>query len=279
MFKRIKCHSLTNLYMRIITILFAILFYSNVYAQKEKITSLKSVRGEYSVILEYSDVTGREAMQLAREDAKRRAIEKVCGTRINIWDQVESSSAGDVFNSLSINQIDGEIVEFDVKEEGHTQSSTRSSETIFYCIADVKVKKGVDPDPDFYIAVDGLKSVYYSGESLLFGVMPYRDCYMKIFLLEDEKHGYTLYPNVYDKARLLPANKAFNISDSPYYEFELQKSSNQSKEINRLVFVFTKTERPFNERETSRTEIEKWIAKIPNDQKFIHFAIFEIRDN
>ena len=116
MFKRIKCHSLTNLYMRIITILFAILLYSNVYAQKEKITSLKSVRGEYSVILEYSDVTGREAMQLAREDAKRRAIEKVCGTRINIWDQIESSSAGDVFNSLSINQIDGEqSIIFEVK--------------------------------------------------------------------------------------------------------------------------------------------------------------------
>ena len=265
--------------MRIITIIFAILISSNIFAQKEKISTLKSVRGEYSVILEYSDVTGREAMQLAREDAKRKAIEKVCGTRINIWDQMESSSAGDVFNSLSINQIDGEIVEFEVKEEGHIQSSTRSSETIFYCIADIKVKKGVDPDPDFYIAVDGLKSVYYAGESLLFSVMPYRDCYMKIFLLEDEKCGYTLYPNAYDRARLLQANKAFNISDSPYYEFELQKSGTQSKEINRLVFVFTKTERPFNERETSRAEIERWIAKIPNNQKFIHFAIIEIRDN
>lgn len=264
--------------MRILTILLAILISSNVYAQKEKITTLKSVHGEYSVILEYSDITGREAMQLAREDAKRRAIEKVCGTRINIWDQMESSSAGDVFNSLSIKQIDGEIVEFEVKEEGHRQSTTRSSETIFYCVADIKVKKGVEPDPDFYIAVDGLKSVYYTGESLLFSVKPYRDCYMKIFLLEDEKNGYTLYPNTYDKAKKMPANKVFNISDSPYYEFELQKSSKQSKEINRLVFVFTKTERPFDERETSRAEIEKWIAKIPSNQKFVHFAVIEIRD-
>ncbi len=265
--------------MRIITILLAILISSNVYAQREKITTLKSVHGEYSVILEYSDITGREAIHLAREDAKRKAIEKVCGTRINIWDQMESSSAGDVFNSLSINHIDGEIVEFDVIEEGHRQSETRSSETIFYCIADIKVKKGIEPDPDFYIAVNGLKSMYYTGESLLFTVVPYHDCYMKIFLLEDEKHGYLLYPNTYDKAQLMPANKTFDISDSPYYEFELQKNSSQSKEINRLVFVFTKTERPFNEEETSRAEIETWMAKIPNDQKYIHFALIEIRDN
>ena len=279
MFKIYKHHGIDFFNMRIITILFAILISLCSFAQKEKIFSLKSVRGEYSVILEYSDVTGREATQLAREAAKRKAIEEVCGTRINIWDQMESSSAGDVFNSLSINQIDGEIVDFEVIEEGHRQSSTRSSETIFYCTANVKVKKGVEPDPDFYIAVDGLKSVYYAGESLLFSVMPYRDCYMKIFLLEDEKRGYTLYPNEYDRVRLFPANKTFNISDSPYYEFELQKGTTQSKEINRLVFVFTQTERPFNERETSRAEIEKWIAKIPNDQKFIHFAIIEIRDN
>ncbi len=265
--------------MNILVIIFAILISSNVYAQKEKITTLKAVKGEYSVILEYSDITGREAMRLAREDAKRKAIEKVCGCRINIWDQMESSSAGDVFNSLSINQIDGEIIEFEVKEEGHRQSSTRSSETIFYCIADVKVKKGVEPDPDFYIAVNGLKSVYYTGESLLFSVMPYRDCFMKIFLFEDEKHGYTLYPNIYDRTKIMPANKVFNISDSPYYEFELQKNSKQSKEINRLVFVFTKTERPFNEEETSRAEIEKWIAQIPNNQKYLHFAVIEIRDN
>lgn len=265
--------------MRIITILFAILISLCSFAQKEKIFSLKSVRGEYSVILEYSDVTGREATQLAREAAKRKAIEEVCGTRINIWDQMESSSAGDVFNSLSINQIDGEIVDFEVIEEGHRQSSTRSSETIFYCTANVKVKKGVEPDPDFYIAVDGLKSVYYAGESLLFSVMPYRDCYMKIFLLEDDKTGYLLYPNEYDMVNIMPANQIFDIVDSPYYQIKMVKSNNKKIEVNRLVFVFTKTERPFNERETSRAEIEKWIAKIPNDQKFIHFAIIEIRDN
>ena len=61
----------------------------------------------------------------------------------------------------------------------------------------------------------------------------------------------------------------------------MKKAENYSdleKEINRLVFVFTKTERPFDEEETSRAEIEKWMAKIPNDQKYLHFSVIEIRD-
>ena len=247
------------------------------YAQTEKVHTIKSIRGEYSVILTHSDVTGREAMQLARENAKRKALEKVCGSRISIWDQMETSSAGDVFNSLSVIQTDGEIVEFSIIDEGHKQSQVRDIETIFYCIADVKVKKSSNYDPSFNVTVNGLKSVYYTKELLLFDIVPYQNCYMKIFLFEDNNTGYMLYPNSYDRSQLLPANKKFSIANSSY-EFELQKKPNTDKELNKLVFVFTKNDRPFNEQITSRSEIEKWIATIPNDQKYLHFAIIEIRD-
>ncbi len=262
----------------IVCILCIIMFVLNVYAQKERTVSVKSITGEFTVVLEYSDITGREAIQLAREDAKRKAIENVYGSRISIWEQMEISSVGDVYNSLSINQIDGEIVEFEILDEGSRQSSSRSAETIFYCTANVKVKKGVEPDPNFSVAVNGLKSVYYVGESLLFNVVPYRNCYMKLFLMEDDRKGYMLYPNSYDKPYEFEANSKFDIADSPYYKFELQKNAKSSKEINRLIFVFTKTERPFNDQITSRADIEKWIAKIPNNQKYLYCAVIEIRD-
>lgn len=269
---------LTDYSMRLLIIFILIAISPSVCAQKEKVVKLKSVRGEYSLVLEFSDVTGREATAKARENARKNAIEKVCGTRVSIWEQMEMSNGGDVFSSLSVNQIDGEIVEFKIIEEGHKQSSVRSSETIFYCIADVEVKKGLEPDPDFHVSVNDIKSVYYVGENLHFSVMPYKDCYMKIFLLEDNERGCMLYPNEYDGGQIMSANKYFNVSDSPYYCFEMQKSSDRQIEINRLVFVFTKTERPFAHKITSRAEIEKWIAKIPNNQKYLHFAVLEIRD-
>ncbi len=262
---------------RIILLISLFICVSSAYAQKEKTTTVKSVRGEYSVVLEYADITGREALQLAREDAKRKALEQVCGSRVNIWDQIETSSGGDSYNSLSINQIDGEIVEFEIIDEGHIQSSVRAQETIFFCVADVKVKKGIAQDPDFYAAVNGLKSVYYEGEPLLFDVTPYRNCYMKIFLFEDDKVGYMLYPNSMDGPKEIQANDKFDMAKAPY-EFILEKSTDRARETNRLVFVFTKTERPFNSEVTSRAEIEEWIAKIPNDQKYLHFSIIEILD-
>jgi hypothetical protein len=263
-------------------ILLTLLIFFNavtLYAQKENITTVKSVRGEFSVVLAISDITGREAAERARENAKRQALEKVCGSHVNIWDQMETSSAGDAFNSLAINQIDGEIVEFNIKEEGQMQSEARTSETIFYCIADVKVKKGLSADPDFIVDVNGLKSVYFAGDILKFIVNPHRDCYMKLFLFEDSNTGYMLYPNLHDKARVFSAGTSIDITNSPYYEFELYKSSETKTEVNRLVFVFTKSERPFNSQITSRAEIEKWIASIPNNQKYVHFAVIEIRDN
>ncbi len=247
----------------------------NLFAQKEKVTSLKAVRGEYSVVLEYSDVTGREAVILAREDAKRKALEEVCGSRINIWDQMETSSAGDVYNSLSINQVDGEILEFEIINEGWNQSSVRTGETVFYCVADIKVKRGVAPDPNFGATVSGVKSVYYVDELLQFKIVTYQDCYLKIFLMEDEKIGYMLYPNELDCDRMLEKGVEFSLKNT---ELAIGKSTDNPIEINRLVFVFTKVEMAFAQMVTSRAEIEKWIAKIPNDQKYLQFAVMEIRE-
>ncbi len=248
----------------------------SVQAQRERVQTVRKVRGEYSMVIATSDVSGRQATEYAREDAKRKAIEQVCGLRLNIWDKVEISSAGETFNSLSVNQIDGEIVSFEILEEGNAPSSVRPSETVFYCVADVKVKRGAEPDADFVAAVEGLRSVYFSGENITFTVLPYRECYLKIFLFEDSQTGYRLYPNDFDSPELLPAGgKIAFPKDS---DFVVNKSSAAETETNRLVFVFTKSERPFYHTTVSRREIEEWMALIPNDEKYISIYSMDIKD-
>lgn len=248
----------------------------SVFAQKEKVHTVKNVRGEYAMVVAYSDITGREATERAREDAKRKAIEQICGSRMNIWDQVEISTAGETFNSTAINQIDGEIVDFEIIEEGNRQSDIRSAETVFYCIANVRIKRGVDPDPNFTAAIEGLRSMYFAGENLEFTITPYRDCFLKIFLFEDSQTGYQLYPNDYDKTALITANCKTVFPKN--VDFTITKSSVRDTETNRLVFVFTKQERPFYHATTSRQEIERWMALIPNDEKYIVFTAIDIRN-
>lgn len=245
------------------------------FAQKEKVHTVKNVRGEYAMVVAYSDVTGREATEKAREDARKKAVEQVCGTRVNIWDQVEISTAGETFNSIAVNQTDGEIVGFEVVEEGYRQSDVRPAETVFYCVANVRVKRGVDPDPDFTASIDNIRSTYFEGDKLQFSITPYRDCYLKVFLFEDMQTGYRLYPNDYDVPTLLAAGKTIVLPQK--VDFTMTKSSSQQTETNRLIFVFTKEERPFYHSTTSRAEIEKWMALIPNDRKYIVFTAIDIR--
>lgn len=261
---------------RNILIIFCLSMALSSFAQKEKVHTVKNVRGEYTMVVAYSDVTGREATERAREDAKKKAIEQICGTRINIWDQVEISSAGETFNSTAINQTDGEIVDFEIIEEGYKQSDVRSAETVFYCIANVKVKRGVDPDPDFTAAIENIRSTYFEGDRLQFSITPYRDCYLKVFLFEDTQTGYRLYPNDYDVPTLLAAGKTIVLPQK--VDFTMTKSSSRPTETNRLIFVFTKEERPFYHATTSRAEIEKWMALIPNDRKYIVFMAIDIRE-
>ncbi len=245
------------------------------FAQKEKVHTLKNIRGEYWVTAATATVTGREAMEYARENAKRKAIEQVCGSRVSVWDQVETSSAGESFNSLSINQVDGEVVEFEVIEESFEQSEARKSELCYYCVANIKVKQGAEPDPEFRASVEGLRSMYFVDESLEFTVQPYRDCHLKIFLFEDAQKGYRLYPNDFDQPVLLQANQTVQFPQR--LDFVVTKTSDQPTETNRLVFVFTKGEYPFYHETTSRQEIERWMAMIPNNEKYIHFAVIDIR--
>ncbi len=244
--------------------------------QHEKVQHVK-VRGEYTVLLSSSSLNGMQATQLAREDAKRKAIEKVCGSRVSTWDKAESSSAGEVFTSLTVKQVDGEVVEFTIIEEGYDKSDIRSTETVFWCVANVKVKRGVEPDPNFAATVEGVRAVYYEADAVTFTVLPYRDCYLKIFLFADEDTGYRIYPNNLEEPILLTAGRKVIFPTNDISEYVVTKDTDAPLETNRLVFVFTKEERPFYHETTSRQEIEQWMALIPNDRKFICFIGFDIQ--
>jgi hypothetical protein len=262
--------------MRKFTTIIFIFFATICFAQKEKIKTVK-VKGEFSVIMKDSDVSGKVATEKARDDAKRKAIEEICGFKVNIWEQLELSSSGESFNSLSLFQTEGEIIEFNIIREGNTQSKVREEETIFYCEAEVKVKKGTEPDPNFFARIDGLKKSYLNGENITFTILPYRDCYVKIFLFEDLNTGYRLFPNDVEKPSLFIANEKISFPTNSLLDYTITKNSSTEFEMNRIVFVFTKEERPFYHQTSKREEIDSWIAMIPNDKKFVYYTSITIK--
>jgi len=244
-------------------------------AQKEKVETVKNVRGEFSMTADMIAAGGVDPKEKARDNARRKAIEQICGQRVSSWEMLETSSAGDSFNSLAILQTDGEVVGFEILQEGTEVSNVRSSEIIFYCVANVKVKRGASPDPNFSAKIDGVRAVYYENDELAFSVQPLIDCYLTIFLLENAEKGYMLYPTETTGQKRLTASQRvrFPLVD----EWVMTKESNNTVEINRLLFVFTKKHLKFPYNEESRDEIEKWIMKIPADQRYVEIKTFEIR--
>lgn len=257
-------------------VLFVLLgfFLMPVYAEHEKEVRVKKIRGEYYMTTDM-DVSMKMAQQSAQENAKRNALVKVCGEQMNAWDMVSSGAEGENYNSVNMVQVNGEIIDFEVVEEGHSQNPAREKEMMFYCIANVTVKKGIEVDPDFTVDVRGIKNSYMvDDQGMEFTVLSSKDAYLKVFIFENAEVGTKLYPSDIDPSFQLKANQQYTFpgKKNTYYELYTDKSI----ETDIMVFVLTKTERPFLKEETNRQEIESWIAKIPNDQKFVFYKSINI---
>jgi len=253
--------------------LLCVLFLMPCFAEHEKEVHVKKIRGEYSFTTDM-DVSTKTAAYKALEDAKRKAIEKVCSQKVKSWDISESGSQGESFNSVNMVQMDGDIVECEIVEEGHQTNPNREKEITFYCVINATVKKGIEPDPDFTVAIRGLKASYQADDEITFTVLSSRDAYLKVFIFENEELGYRLYPNDLEQSFKITANQECTFPSNKRSVYTVY--TDKEIETDRLVFVLTKTERPFLNETTSRKEIEEWMAKISNDQKFLYYASINI---
>lgn len=252
--------------------------------------SYKTVRvtGEFHMTLN-DNITPQDAMILAQEDAKKKALIEVCGQQISIFEQVESSTrTGEIYTSATSSEVNGEIAEFTIIKEW---PGTNGNVFVFYCEASVKVKQGLKRDPEFTATVSGLEPLYFDQDLMTFMVEPTKDCYLNIFIYDDKGEVNRLYPNVQETSKKM---KAHVREEFPIYDgvdgYTIEKDiNNKSSEINKIVLLFTKEkcEAPnfihkeglgrVNDLYYDRDVLLKWITSIPSDKKFIYTTTFEIR--
>jgi hypothetical protein len=248
-------------------------FLTPAFSEREKEVHVKKIRGEYSITTDM-DITPKAAAQMALNDAKHKAMVKVCGERLNSWDMIESGSNGESFNSVNMIQVDGDIVDYEILEEGHITNPAREKEITFYCVINATVKKGIEPDPDFTVSVRGIKASYQADDEITFSILSSRDAYLKVFIFENEELGYKLYPNEFETSFKITANQECKFPSNRRSVYTVY--TDKEIETDRLVFVLTKSERPFINETTSRKEIESWMAQISNDQKFVYYTSINI---
>jgi len=228
-----------------------------------------------------SNLTLEQAKEKAIKEAKIEAL-RIAGIPQNITStEVLTTSENNqnfeqAFNSFSNIEIQGTVLEPDtilenkfIDEFGNFIIEVSFNATV--------LQYETKPDPSFAISVKGIRDYYENNGKITFFFKPFEDGYLKIFLFNDNNEGFIIYPNNYEANRLFTKNKTVDFPLMPQYLDYIVETSKQ-REIDHLVFVFTRESIPFEEK-VNVHNILNWIYSIEPNQRVVKYFQFVIVNN
>lgn len=284
--------------------LFILLFMAVGHCYSQETTKVTAT-GEYCGS---SGESYRKIKNTAIENAEKNALRnsgipvRVSSSKL-LYSSESSVQSGDknqsqfnqLFTKIASSEIQGKLLVDTVLETDkhidkfdHTCCKATIEATVY--------EYDTERDPSFTFQVDGLKkresnnipNQYFSGEYLSFEFIPNQDGYLKIFNITADTalilYPYTnqQYPNLSDKKhRLFKQDRSypFPLNDALKPGYTINIEDDEPREINHLVFVFTKKDIPFS-REVTQKKVFRWIYKIPPAQREIkYFPVLIMKKN
>jgi hypothetical protein len=253
--------------------LFSFLFFISLNLLAQKTVHLKGIKGQAFIS---GDISPNQARQSAINNAKINAL-KAAGIGENIssyqllFNSQEKNEYSQFFTSDIQSEIQGAVESFDIIN----QTTIRKSDIELYLEVTIDasvIKYDTKSDTNFDVFVNGIKGVYNNNDKLTFGVKTSKPCYLTIFNISDTE-ATLMFPNNFEKNNLFnPLNTyQFPIAQVDY----ILETEKKDKEVNRLIFVFTKTLVPFikmnDDQLTTSDAIFSWIYNIMPDQRKVEY--------
>lgn len=231
------------------------------------------------------DITPRQAKNLALKEAKEEALRKA-GIKENISTTnmlsttQQKKKVKQNFVEISTVELNGAILNYTITDEKRSIDKFNNFKVALTINATV-VKYKKKKDPSFEFKVTGINEYYKTGDTLSFKFIPYKNGYLKIFLISNDT-SQIIFPYI------SLANKQFSDVQNRLFEEDVPVqfpvltwmrytlTSYKNREFNQLIFVYTKNNIPFQKKITT-SNIHSWIYSIPPDQRVIQNYIFEIR--
>lgn len=235
-----------------------------------------NVPGEVVIADDISIVQAREnAINQAKIEALRRAGVPEFVSEVTVLQKSEKGieNFSEVFNSLTNQEISGEIAAFSLIKEEKTTNLSGNYVMKVWIDADVIIHER-HSDPAFYAKIKGIRENYTSPEDLTFEFYPASSGYLNVFII-DEKESSLLFPNTLERSELLEANRTYNFPLSKALTYEVATINNV--EVNYIVMLFTKNEIRYTEGK-SVSEMLNFVARISPDQKFVRMYPILIRN-
>ncbi len=259
-------------------ILFFVFILSPCILTAQKEVKVQGCTGVWTVS---DDITPRQAEENALMEARKEALRKA-GVFEEVWSafgqvsENENNQFYEVYSQVNALAIGGmmNLTDKKVKNVWDPVTQTLSKEVTISAV----VKVDDQTDREFVLQVDGIDVVYKNFSELSFNVRPRnRDAYLTIFWFDDQG-GSLIYPNEAEAARLFKAdvNHAFPGNGLSY---QLAKTSrDKSAERINLLFVATRQNIPYTERNVTFENVLKWVYSIPARDRATAMQLLQITD-
>ena len=226
----------------------------------------------------------RDALYDAKKNALREAgvAEAVHSFATTYIGSDNSASMQSVGSELSILMLDGQVR---LKGEPKYEVTAPNADNLMRATVTIRaeVLEQEASDPEFRIRVSGLQPTYRDGERVAFTVMPYRDCYVRIFWFDQASNaqveGNMIYPmdkRYYDKPwhtnteYHYPRLPAEYLRGNPL-KVEAYKQTDATMETTLLFVVALKKQIPYNREVCNYGQFIDWLLDIPADQRTVYW--------
>ena len=226
--------------MDIKIVLFFLLCASACYGQQQVV---RNVKGMATI----ANISPEEARAKAIDQAKQEAL-RLAGAEewVQSFDFLEKREEhkkfDEFFHSLTSVQSMGTVVDWKMISEDKKIDQFKNLTYEVVIDATVKLYK-TKPDPEFYLSVKGINTVYKNLDKMNFEIAPAKPGYLKIFLLDDARNVSILYPNEHEPAAVLASLQTYKFPQNTRFNYEVY--TDKKDEVNYLFLVYTKKDIPY----------------------------------
>lgn len=245
------------------------------------------------------DMARSNALNDAKIEALKRAgiAESIKNYGI-LYNADVSGNRSQFFSQETFSELNGAVVSYTIISEGTSISKPQKISYTLTLNAQV-IKYNSKPDPNFTQSIKGIEAVYKDKSHITFEITSSQKAYVTIFNISEHEQS-VLFPNAEEASRPLwpntplqfPILKKIKLEQGLQdqfkpemeYEYTISKSG-ANKEVNRLIFVFTKEPTTFvkynidaqgNTTITNQDVIYNWIYQFQPHQRNVEVFTFSI---
>ena len=236
------------------------------YCLAQETRNVEMIKGEWIISNDITPIQARaKAIDQAKAEALRNAgvAEYVAESNL-LYKTEKDAELKDIHKSLTSVDVSGEISGFQVIKEEKKVNEFGNLMYEVWINASVMLHK-TTKDPGFNLDVKGIHDRYDSPEELIFEIIPSKEGFLNIFILDDNE-SLLLYPNKYEKREKFEGGTTYKFPRSRGLDYEVSAEDNM--EVNYLILLYTKSEIPFVGEETPEN-ILQFIARIDPAQKCV----------